>query len=456
MSTTDPVTEVAAITALADAVLFEGYLLYPYRASAQKNALRWQFGVLMPPAVAPRLAEPSRSRTELLLEPRAGATLRLRVRFLQVEERVLLDREGRARDEMTVDGTPYFGWDEGLPREIDSAVALAELREGPVTVPIALPGAESRDPIVDAAGAVHGAYRRRTRELTGHVELSATPLPGPYGVWRLRLEVVNETACGPDRTRDAALRRALVAAHTVLELDAGAFLSSADPPEWAAAAVGACVNEHSWPVLAGAPGTARLVLASPIILADHPQLAPESPTDLFDGTENDEILSLRTLALTDAEKREARATDPRAAELLDALDAMGPAMFERLHGTIRPDGRAPDEVPTLTTPGTPPPVTPWWDPGADATVDPETDTTLVQGRPVSRGSAVVLRPGPGGDAQDVFLDGAAATVRAVVHDVDGHTHVAVTLDDDPGADLQATHGRYRYFRPDELGIGEAP
>jgi hypothetical protein len=245
-------------------------------------------------------------------------------------------------------------------------------------------------------------------------------------------------------------------------------VSSADPAEWAAPAVAACTNEHSWPVLAGPPGTARLVLASPIILSDHPQLAPESPADLFDGTENDEILSLRTLALTDAEKREARATDPRAAELLDALDAMGPAMFERLHGTIRPDGRAPDAVPVLTTPrdGRAPlspcsagrsvsPDAPWWDPAADAAVDPETDTTLVDGCPVSRGSAVVLRPGPGGDAQDAFLDGAAATVQAVVHDVDGQVHVAVSLDDDPGADLQATHGRYRWFRPDELGIGEA-
>jgi len=240
----------------------------------------------------------------------------------------------------------------------------------------------------------------------------------------------------------------------VLGLDAGAFVSSADPPEWARPAVGECVNAHSWPVLAGPPGSARLVLASPIILDDHPQLAPESPTDLFDGTENDEILSLRTLALTDDEKREARATDPRAADLLDALDAMGPAMFERLHGTVRPGGRAPDPpsdaVPTLVTPGTP-----WWDPAADASVDPDTDTTLVDGRPVARGSAVILMPGAGSDAQDTFLRGAAATVQAVLHDVDGQTHVAVSIDDDPGADLQAAHGRYRYFRPDELAAPAA-
>jgi hypothetical protein len=444
----DPLDAVAAV---ADAVLFEGYLLYPYRASAQKNALRWQFGVLVPPAAADRLAEPVRSRTELLLEPRARATLRLRVRFLQVQQRTLVDPDGAPLEALAVDGTPHFGWDEALPRRIDAAVPVDDLRERTTSVPIALPAAQTRAPITDAAGTVHGAYVRTTRALSGHVLVSAVPVPGPYGALRLRIDVVNDAATGTGEPREEALRSSLISAHTVLGLDAGAFVSSADPPEWARPAVADCVNAHSWPVLAGPPGCTRLVLASPIILDDHPQLAPESPTDLFDGTENDEILSLRTLALTDDEKREARATDPRAADLLDALDAMGPAMFERLHGTVRPGGRAPDppvdDIPTLVTPGTP-----WWDPAADASVDPDTDTTVVDGRPVSRGSAVILMPGAGSDAQDTFLRGAAATVQAVLHDVDGQTHVAVSIDDDPGADLQVTHGRYRYFRPDELAV----
>ena len=447
MTTPDPLDAVAAV---ADAVLFEGYLLYPYRASAQKNALRWQFGVLVPSDASGRLAEPDRSRTELLLEPRGGATLRLRVRFLQVQHRTLHGTDGAPLGELVVDGAPYFAWDEALPRQIDAAVPVDDLRERTTTVPIALPGTEAREPITDAAGTVHGSYVRTTRPLTGHVLVSAVPVPGPYGALRLRVDVVNDATTGAHEAREEVLRSSLISAHTVLGLDAGVFLSSADPPEWARPAVAECVNQHSWPVLAGPEGSARLVLASPIILDDHPQLAPESPTDLFDGTENDEILSLRTLALTDGEKREARATDPRAAGILDALDAMGPAMFERLHGTVRPGGRAPDAdaVPTLVTPGAP-----WWDPAADASVDPDTDTALVDGVPVSRGSAVILMPGAGSDAQDTFLRGVAATVQAVLHDVDGQTHVAVSIDDDPGADLQALHGRYRYFRPDELAVG---
>ena len=82
------------------------------------------------------------------------------------------------------------------------------------------------------------------------------------------------------------------------------------------------------------------MLSSPIILYDHPELAPESPGELYDGTEIDEILTLRTMALSDDEKAEARATDPRAAALLDRVDSMDPQVLARLHGTLRsPAGR---------------------------------------------------------------------------------------------------------------------
>jgi hypothetical protein len=244
----------------------------------------------------------------------------------------------------------------------------------------------------------------------------------------------------------------------------GRFLSLTDPPEWAAPQAAACVNTACWPVLAGPEGCQELVLSSPVILYDHPQIAPESAGDLFDATEIDEILTLRTMALTDEEKREARATDPRSAALLDRVNHLPPEMLERLHGAIRylgptataagsagtpvpPGGLAPTEV------GAEPaaPLTPWWDPGADASVSPETDYVLIGGARVARGSAVLMRPGTrGADAQDLFLAGRTATVQAVFTDVDGNVHLAVTPDGDPAADLQQAHGRFLYFAPDEI------
>ena len=454
----DPFDEVAAV---ADAVLFEGYLLYPYRASAQKNQVRWQWGVLLPGGVDPGTGEPDAQRVEFLLEPRptAGgpATLRLRVRFLRLERRILLDAGGAEVEALDVGDARHLAFDEGVPDHEDAGPALADLAGG-VTVPITRPAARTVEELSHPDGTPAGRLIRAREPVHASALLTATELPGPYDVCRVRLEVRNDAPVPPSGTpREEALRTALIGTHTLLAAGPGAFLSPVDPPEWAAPAVADCVSERCWAALAGPADRSDLLLCSPIILGDHAEIAPESGVNLFDGTENDEILTLRTMALTDAEKAEARATDPRAAAIVDAVDGLPPEMLERLHGAIRSLDPAPGGVPTLVTPSgsdspevAPRESTPWWDPGADASVDPETDAVPVDGVPVSRGSAVLLRPGSGSDAQDRFLDGMRATVQAVVHDVDGGVHVAVSVDDDPAAELALAHGRFRYFRPGEL------
>jgi hypothetical protein len=447
----------AAVAAVADAVLFEGYLLYPYRASAQKNRLRWQFGVLTPAGDG---TEPTRNRTECLLEPpTAGAgQLQVRLRCLQLQARQPCDVAGEPVPELIVDGVSHLAFEEGVPRQLDTLLALDDLVAGEAVVPIELPATREVEPVHDASGTAVGQLVRECWPVTGRIVVSATDLPGPYLVYRLRLDVINDGACTAGAPREEVLRTSLIAAHTLLAARPGAFLSLTDPPRWAEPFTKDCVNEHTWPVLAGPDDRADLLLSSPIILADHPQLAPESTINLFDGLENDEILTLRTLVLTDEEKAEARATDPRAAGIIDAVDAMPPEIMERLHGAIRslrPAGtdRRQQSVPTwgADSPAElPPQRPPWWDPGADASVDPDTDSVLVGGTAVARGSHVLLRPGRSSDAQDRFLAGMRATVQAVVHDVDGGVHVAVSVDGDPAAEMQLAHGRFRYFRPEEL------
>lgn len=439
------------IAAVADAVLFEGYLLYPYRASAQKNQLRWQFGVLTPDGDA---TEPGRNRTECLLEPDDATHLHVRLRFLQLQARSPQTPDGVAVGDLVVDGRRHLRFDEGVPRQVDAVLAVDDLLRGEATVPILLPAARETEPLGDA-----GSVVRESWPVRGRLVVSLTDLPGPYLVHRLRLDVVNDGTCAPGAPREEVLRTSLIAAHTVLAAPGAVFLSSTDPPRWAEPFVADCTNEHTWPVLAGPADRHDLVLSSPIILADHPQLAPESTINLFDGLENDEILTLRTLVLTDEEKAEARATDPRAAGIIDAVDAMPPEILERLHGAIR--SRRPATAGGIPVFGAdspaeqPPERLPWWDPGMDTSVDPDTDSVPVGGVPVAKGSPVVLRPGCTGDgrssdAQDRFLDGMRATVQAVVHDVDGGVHVAVSVDGDPAAEMQLAHGRFRYFRPDEL------
>jgi hypothetical protein len=480
---------------VADAVLYEGYLLYPYRASAAKNQARWQFGVLMPRRWSEDGPdEPWATQTECLVEPEETTTVRVLIRFLHVQAKTVetVDVEAgtfREADALAVDGSELVPWDEAAEQEVTVEAPLARLLAGELVTPFERPGGRRVEPVHTAAGRLVGRTVRRRWPVLGSVKLSARRLEGPYGLVRLRLVVENASAWhDPDADRAVALRRSLVAAHSLIGIDQGVFLSLLDPPEWAKPAAEACQNLHTWPVLIGDEGRRDAMLSSPIILYDHPTIAPESPGDLFDATEIDEILTLRTMALTEDEKREARATDERAAAIIDRVDNMPPELLERLHGAVRylqgvegadagpetgtpephppgvegtPEPHPPgDGAPTgrVAAPGkerdplstTPPELVPWWDPGADRTVSPETDGVVVAGVTVAKGSRVRLRPGQRADAQDMFLAGRLATVEAVFLDVDGNRHLAVTLDEDPAADLQRWHGRFLYFSPDEV------
>jgi hypothetical protein len=436
---------------VADAVLYEGYLLYPYRASAAKNQARWQFGVLMPRLWSEHGPdEPWATQTECLLEPEEATTVRVLVRFLHVQAKTVevVDVEAgtfHEADTLPVDGSELVPWDEAAEQEVAVEAPLARLLEGELATPLERPGGRRVEPVNSAAGRLVGRTVRRRWPVLGSVKLSAERLEGPYGLVRLRLVLENATAWNdPGADRSVALRHSLVAAHSLIGIDQGVFLSLLDPPEWAKPAAEACQNLHTWPVLIGDEGRRDAMLSSPIILYDHPTIAPESPGDLFDATEIDEILTLRTMALTEEEKREARATDERAAAIIDRVDNMPPELLERLHGAVRylkgVEGTEEEE----------PELVPWWDPGADRTVSPETDGVVVAGVTLARGSRVRLRPGQRADAQDMFLAGRLATVEAVFLDVDGNRHLAVTLDEDPAADLQRWHGRFLYFSPDEV------
>jgi hypothetical protein len=407
---------------IGDAVLYEGYILYPYRASAQKNRSRWQFGVVMSPGYA--ATDPSERafmQTECVLEHNGQPDLEIVIRFLQVQRRT----------------SGQDTWDEAVAQEVTATVDATEMLRGGCTRDFAIPGGTEPD----------GSVVRTREPLAGIISVLAIPLPGPWRATRLQVRVDNFSLADPvPADRDAALPTALVAAHTIIGVRGGEFISMTDPPEWAKAEVENCQNVGCWPVLAGPDGGRQVMLSTPIILYDHPGLAPESPGELYDGTEIDEILSLRTLALSDEEKEQARATDPRAAALIDRVEALDAADFDRMHGTIRA-ARVTEVAHDQSVP--------WWDPAADASVSPDTDAITVAGRRIARGSMVTLRPGVRRtDAQDMFLAGRPARVEAVLLDVEDTPYLAVSLTDDPDEDLRAMHGRFLYFAPDEIEPAE--
>jgi hypothetical protein len=432
----------------ADAVLYEGYLLYPYRSTAAKNQVRWQFGVLGPPGAAEAgRGEAADLAVECLLRTVDRGSVTVHLRFLQVQRRVVeRATPGGGFEpvgELRAGDTVWTSWDEAVEVERElGTFGVAELRRG-AELPVEVDGGE------DVELVPGGRLVRRRWPLRADVALDAEE---DGDLLRLRVSVTN-TADGVS-DRDAALRSSLIGAHLLLAAADARFVSVIDPPAGALDAAARCRQRRCWPVLAGdgAPDgqTSDVVLAAPIILYDHPAVAPESVAAMFDSTEIDEILTLRVMTLTDEEKAQARATDAKAAAIIDRCERMSPTELQRLHGVLRqPHGAGPP----LTGDD-------WWAAEAAAPVSPETDSVLVSGTRIARGSPVRLRPSRRADAQDMFLAGQVATVSAVHVDLDGETHVAVTLVDDDLLDDGLTHdgmaelhdwyGRYLYFAPDEL------
>ncbi|MFH8519181.1 hypothetical protein ACH4CE_29660 [Streptomyces gelaticus] len=446
------------VRSIADAVLYEGYLLYPYRASSHKNRSRWQFGVLGPPhATAASFGEEPEMEVQCLLAPHDGpAAVTVQLRFLQLQVREVRSTGEDGVDvpveQLTVDGESVMSWDEAVERE----VVLAEMPLGEVADTVhEIPGGEDTEPVTDARGVVVGRIVRRRLPLAVRVRVHVSVVDNGY--IRLAVAVRNERP-EPAATKDAAIRSSLIGAHLLLRAHDAEFVSLLEPPAGATAAAGRCRQNRCWPVLAGPKGTKDTLLGAPIILYDYPEVAEQSPGALFDSTEIDEILTLRVMTMTEEEKAEAKATDPRAREIIDRCDGMSPADLQQLHGLLRdphpprsaaavgPAADVRDAGPAaFDTAGAP-----WWDPAADASVRPGSDSVVIDGVRVAGGSLVRVHPSRRADAQDLFFAGQVARVTAVLSDVDGGTHIALVLVDDPASDLHDWYGRYFYFAPDEL------
>ncbi|MGH9466744.1 MAG: hypothetical protein ACRD1Y_05260 [Terriglobales bacterium] len=351
---------------LATTVLYEGHLLYPYRASAEKNRHRWTMGTLFPPGVA---GEPDSLRLEILIESVERPRGAVKLCFLRGE---------------TV---------EQIQCGLDAARTF-------VAGPIA-----------------------------GWMEANVVSLEA--GLWRLEAEAGNGTQGAGDE-RDAALQFAMASAQLRCALEAGQFVSAQDPPPARTEAAQACRCRGVYPVLVGHPGEASLLLAAPLILEDYARVAPQSAGDFCDATEMDELLTLRVLTLTAQEQEEIRAAGGTGREILERCGRLAPQGPDlALHG-----GRAD----TFTGPA-PRAVAAPWDPFA---LPPE---AVPCGNGELRvGHRVRLHPRPGADLFSSLLLEKTARIQAIEQDMEGEVHLAVVVEDDPGADMgYARQSGHRFF-----------
>ena len=422
-------------------MLYEGYLLYPYRANSRKNQTRWQFGVLGPEgAAAAGIGEDDSLSAQVLVAPQANPSLSIVVRFLQLQHRGVEQDAGDGRfepvEELVSASQSWLRWDEAVEREISF---------GPLDIESELPqmlsievGAGTDIETVDG-----GRLVRTRRALHAQLEITAER---DDGLVRVTMAVHNTAA--PAADKDEAIALSLIGTHLVAEITDGDFVSLLEPPASAEGAVARCRQHRCFPVLAGPPGDHALVLVSPIILYDHPEIAEQSEGALYDSTEIDEILTLRDH--DDDRRGEGGGQGHRPARRADhrplRLDVTGGACSTCMACcAIRtPSGTTPGLIPEI------PEGVDWWDPLADNAVQPDIDAVLVNGVRVSRGSRVRLHPSRRADAQDLFFADKIARVTSVHETVDGDQHVGVVLEDDPAADLHEWYGRYLYFAPDEV------
>jgi hypothetical protein len=342
----------AAVDKIVNSVLYEGYMLYPYRRSSLKNRHRWNFGIVYPQGL-----EPCEMKTECLVQGADTAGLNVEIRFLQLYEK-------------------------------DSCEEVVERR-------------------ICAANA--GVHSCQFDDLRCEIQITREYLQPMLA--RIGVAIINRT---PRHPGGNPLHQSLISTHTILTVHDGEFVSLLDPPDAFREAALNCNNSGTWPVLVGKDTERNCMLSSPIILYDYPRVADESPGDLFDSTEIDEILILRILTLSEAEKEEIRRTGGRERHLLERAESLTPEQLLKLHGTMR-------DIRTSLKPG----------------------------------DRVRLRPRPGGaDIFDVVLAGRVAIIESIEQDFDNRTHVAVVIEDDPGKDLgwiRQTGHRF-FFSIDEVEL----
>ncbi len=402
---------------LVDSLLFEGYALYPYTPGATKNATPTPFGIVYPPTYAQRSSTTfDHLRAECVLAAAETTQVGATIRFLHAagERHAAVER----RIELEPTDLQALAAGRGIGTEFEFEA---------------------------------------TPTLSGRARLRAEPLDVLDGegrqLVRIRCCVHNTTPLDPDRARNVerpdALLASMLSTHVVLEADAGRFASPLERDGIAGAAVAACESVNTWPVLATADD--RAILAAPIILPEHPSVAPESLGNLFDNTEIEEALLLHVQVLSDAEREEIAAQDPAVRAMIAKAAATTPEEMISLHGKMTPVGQETErggfDSPYQASPPLPPDPGPPAEPGHP---NPGEQTLEIEGKRFRKGGKVVLRPGTERDVLDRMLDGRTATIERLYIDYEDGAHVAVTVDDDPAQELFRETGRYLFFKAAEL------
>jgi hypothetical protein len=354
---------------IADAILYEGYLLYPYRKSALKNQHRFNFGLIEPNDYF---------QTQVLVFGKAEK-LNVTIRFLQLQHRQVVDAEGNNVERLEINGQIFETWDEVVERKITTSE----------TTDFCFTARYFSEILADRKAKLV----RQINQISGRIEIGKELIQENLLRFTIKILNLSET-------------EKFISTHAILSVVNAEFVSLLEFAEEFESEVKQLQQKSLFPVLI----EKNIMLASPIILYDYPQVAPESVGDFYDATEIDEILTLRILTMTDEEKSEAASLDSRAEKILQQAEN---TELMNLHGRFR-----------------------------------EENLTLKVGKKVR------LKPKKSADAFDIFLENQIAVIESVEEDFEGRKHFAVVLEADEGRDFGFDKfiGHRFFFGQDELEI----
>jgi len=337
---------------IANAVLYEGYILYPYRPSATKNQQRWNFGGVYPRkfSEANNGTDAWTMQTQCLVSGDKKTTVDIQVRFLQMVKREvckptadlkgndtqdsIADADFQTVSMLEVSGKIFQTWQEAVEREIKlPSFSLSELDGRTQQQTFTFPSNREVEVLRDEENKIGGVIVRKQEFINCEIKISAEKVAEK--LFKVTIRIFNQTPFEFGDNREEGLMRAFVSTHKILGVGEGEFVSLLEPPEEFSKIAAACENIGTYPVLVGEEGMRDCVLSSPIILYDYPEVSPESAGDFFDGTEMDEMLTLRIMTLTDDEKHEMRGADERTRRMLERTETMPPEMMMKLHGVMR-------------------------------------------------------------------------------------------------------------------------
>jgi hydrogenase maturation protease len=434
----------ALLDQVVNAVLYEGYILYPYRPSSRKNQVgRFTFGRVYPEVYAEAQGgrEPCLMQTEFLVRTESkSAIAHLSVRFLHPLARDILAVATDAGSgfavvpRLQVDDKLYQTWLEAVEREV--MIPPLTLQGGQhLEHRFHFDASSAQETIKAGDGTEAGLIVRRQAAVTGTVAIDLEPLKA--NAMKIRVRILNQSAVPNElmENQEAITMRTLASTHTILHVAHGQCISLLDPEAPYVGSAQACKQIGTWPVLVGdeAKGERDVMLSSPIILYDYPKIAAESPGDLFDGAEIDEILTLRIQTMTDAEKAEMRQVDEQARRILERTENLAEADLLKMHGVMR-SARAGLPNDDFFNPSHP------------------LNEVTIHGVVLKAGDRVRIRPKKRADVMDIALNGKIGIIESVMQDLEDEVQFALVLEDDPGRDLGMMRqpGHRFFYRADEV------